>query len=99
MDLRKEYLVCYDISQSKNRNKLHDELLDLGLKAVQKSVFWGFLSRSEYKAALGYMKRRVQAKDGDRGFLLRCDAKKCTKGSLIGHTEDEFLDWPHNGTV
>lgn len=41
------YLICYDIEDNKNRTKLFERLKDFGLLAVQKSVFYGELSKAE----------------------------------------------------
>ncbi len=34
-----EVLVSYDIEDNKNRKKLFEELKDMGLNSIQKSVF------------------------------------------------------------
>ena len=36
-----QIIVSYDISNTKKRNKFFEELKDLGLISIQKSVFWG----------------------------------------------------------
>lgn len=50
MKLYKKYLVCYDIENNKVRSRFFDELKDLGLIPLQKSVFWGDLSQAELQA-------------------------------------------------
>lgn len=57
-----QIIVSYDISETKKRNKFFDELKDLGLKPIQKSVFWGYVKPSE--------KRVIKEL-----FLLYCDVK------------------------
>lgn len=42
-----QYLVDYDIENTKNRTKLFEKLKDFGLKPVQKSLFYGELSNAE----------------------------------------------------
>lgn len=36
-----QILVAYDISNDKKRRKLFEELKDMGLHPIQKSIFWG----------------------------------------------------------
>ena len=42
-----DYLIAYDIEDNKNRSKVFEMLKDFGLRAVQKSVFFGELSNAE----------------------------------------------------
>ena len=64
------YLVCYDIEDNKVRKKFFDELKDLGLVPIQKSVFWGQLCQAEFNS----LKRLAHDKlDGrtDKFFWLQ----------------------------
>lgn len=65
------YLISYDIEDSKSRTKLFEELKDLGLLNIQKSVFYGELSKSEIKVVKELFKKLCD--DGDRAFLCRCE--------------------------
>ena len=42
-----QVIVSYDIEDNKLRKKLFDELKNLGLMSIQKSVFWGYVLTSE----------------------------------------------------
>ncbi|MBZ7986684.1 CRISPR-associated endonuclease Cas2 [Campylobacter canadensis] len=64
------YLVSYDIENTKNRTKLFEELKDLGLLNIQKSVFYGELSKSEIKVVKELFKKLCG--DEDKAFLCRC---------------------------
>lgn len=43
------YLVCYDIADNKKRKRFSDQLKDLGLIPIQKSVFYGDLRPPEVR--------------------------------------------------
>ena len=68
--LYREYLVSYDIQDTKIRNKLFDALKDVGLKPVQKSVFWGWLSLPEYTMVKRLFRDRL--KKADSAFIVPC---------------------------
>lgn len=50
MELYSEVIVTYDVADNKNRKKLREGLLDIGLSDIQKSVFWGRVNKAERKA-------------------------------------------------
>lgn len=50
MKIYQKYLVCYDIEDNKTRTKFFNQLKDIGLIPLQKSVFWGDLSQAEFNA-------------------------------------------------
>lgn len=77
------YLVSYDIENTKNRTKLFEELKDLGLLNIQKSVFYGELSKSEIKVVKGLFKKLCG--DEDKAFLCRC---KIDLDNCYGYQED-----------
>lgn len=62
-----QYLVCYDIEDTKNRTKLSESLLDLGLIRIQKSVFYGKLIKPELKIVKSLFKKFC-SKD-DKAFI------------------------------
>lgn len=49
MSLYTKYIICYDIENDKTRLKFFEFLKDLGLNPVQKSVFYGQLTRAEIR--------------------------------------------------
>lgn len=61
------YLIAYDIEDNKSRRRLFKSLKDLGLKPIQKSVFWGELNRAEFSAAIREI-RECATGDLDRAF-------------------------------
>ena len=48
------FLICYDIPNTPKRTKFAEMLKDLGLVALQKSVFYGVLKPEEFKKSIGY---------------------------------------------
>ena len=45
-----KYIICYDIENVKNRNKLYKSLKNFGLVPIQYSVFFGDLNKAELSA-------------------------------------------------
>ena len=80
-----QVIVSYDIENNKNRTKLYEELKDIGLTPIQKSVFWGYLLVSEKRVVLELLKKYCN-KD-DKAFLINTslNIENC-----IGYTEKEF---------
>ena len=94
--LRSEYLICYDIQDNKIRKKVSTLLLDLGLRDIQKSVYWGFLSGAETKAILREAKRLVQ--DMDKLLITPIKMQNREK-RYIGHGDHEFKGWDVHGCI
>ncbi len=69
MALYHKYLVCYDIENNKIRKKFFDSLKDLGLKPLQKSVFYGEMNTAEYKG-LQRLAHSLLNADTDKVFWL-----------------------------
>ena len=89
--LRQGYLISYDIEDTRVRNKLYKELLGYGLKGVQKSVFWGYLSRPEFIAIRRDLQKKLGARD--KAFIVRSNFNGVGRNFFIGHHEDDFKDW------
>ena len=89
--LREEYLICYDIADNKIRTKCHLELEKYGLQAMQKSVFWGYLTHAELHAIHRYFNMYCQENDKVLITHTRIDSR--AHGYLIGHQQKEFHDW------
>ena len=96
--LRQEYLVCYDIKDNKKRSLIHRELSRYGLKSVQKSVFWGYLTHAEAQAVKRYLENGLDK--SDKGFILRTHCcEKNSQGFFIGHNKEDFKDWQENYVI
>ncbi|CAM3683377.1 CRISPR-associated endonuclease Cas2 [Parendozoicomonas haliclonae] len=74
MGTRDEMLAAYDVTNNKNRNKLVDQLKDLGLVPIQKSVMWGYLSKAEQSAVMRIYEELLEKTD--RAFLIRANLTK-----------------------
>ena len=88
---RQEYLISYDVAENKRRTKLHKELLSLGLRSVQKSVFWGYLSIAELHAVKRSLKKFLDTQD--RGFIVQSHFQGRGKSYFVGHIKEDFEDW------
>ena len=90
------YLVCYDIEDNRKRKKFSDELKKLGLVRLQKSVFFGDLSRAEIQA-LERLSAEMLSPDQDLAFWTptRLDVAELKKG--VGY--DSFTYIPPDGHV
>lgn len=89
--LRQEYLVSYDISNNKLRTKIFNELSKLGLKPVQKSVFWGYLTTAETEAIKRFLKTNFRSTD--KVFITRTNFNGRGKSFFIGYSAKDFKDW------
>lgn len=81
MGMYTKYLVCYDVSDNKRRRKLFEALKNLGLVAMQESVFYGDLKNADINS----LRRTVMSllkEDEDKCFWFPCflkvqDIKNC----------------------
>ncbi len=94
--LRTEYLVCYDIQDNKIRKKISTLLLDFGLRDIQKSVYWGFLSGSEASTIIREGETLMQKMDK---LLIIPITMQSREKKYIGHEEDEFKDWDTHASI
>ncbi len=83
-----QIIVSYDISNTKQRNKFFDELKDLGLVSVQKSVFWGYVLPSE-KRVIKELFKKYCATETDKAFMVNVTLDKDLNNSF-GYDEDDF---------
>ena len=97
MQLRKEYLIAYDIEDNKTRTAIYKQLLAYGLRAVQKSVFWGCISIAELNAI-----RRMFANDldvNDKVFITRVNMQEQKLDYSFGYDDKDFKDWDEYGHI
>ena len=95
--LRKEYLVSYDIEITKVRTRLFKELSRIGLKPVQKSVFWGYLTNAELLAIKRFVEQ-IYVKN-DKVFITHTNFNSRGNSFLIGYEESEFRDWNESEVI
>ncbi len=95
--IRQEYLVSYDIEDNKIRTKVYKELLKYGLQPVQKSVFWGYLTKAELFSVNRYMSSRLHK--CDRAFITHSNFNRSGNHFLIGYNESEFKDWKETDVI
>jgi len=83
-----QIIVSYDIEDNKNRKKLFEELKDLGLTPIQKSVFWGYVMISEKRVIKQLFKKYCDIKV-DKAFMTNANLDKDLNNSF-GYDEDDF---------
>lgn len=83
-----QIIVNYDISNTKNRNKFFEELKDLGLVSIQKSVFWGYVLLSEKRVIKELFKKYCEI-ETDKAFIANVILDKNLTDSF-GYDEDDF---------
>ena len=88
MALFYEVLVSYDIEDNKNRKKLFDELKDMGLTSIQKSVFWGNLKLAEIKI-LPYLFEKY-CTGCDKAFFVKANLSKEILKNSFGYEKIDF---------
>ena len=95
--LRQEYLVSYDIENNKARTQLYKELSGFGLRAVQKSVFWGCLTIAELHAIKRSLQKYLDTQD--KGFVIRSNFHGRGQSYFIGHNKEDFEDWRESDVI
>ena len=83
-----QVIVSYDIEDNKNRKKLFEELKDIGLKSIQKSVFWGYVLISEKRVIKELFKKYCDKKI-DKAFMINATLDK-DLDNCFGYEEDDF---------
>ena len=96
-NLRLEYLVCYDVEDTPMRTKLFKELRRTGLKNVQKSVFWGCLTKAELTSLCRFVDTLV--KKEDRVLITRTNFNGRGSSLLHGYEIGVFEDWEENNVI
>ena len=97
MKLREEYLIAYDIEDNKTRTSIYKQLLAYGLKAVQRSVFWGCLTIAEVNA----IKRLFDSllNTSDKVFVTRVKMQDEKLDYSFGYDDKVFKDWDEHGYI
>lgn len=83
-----QIIVSYDITDTKKRNKFFEELKDLGLISIQKSVFWGYVLPSEKRIIQELFKVYCNTQT-DKAFLGNIVLDKEMQ-NCFGYTKDDF---------
>ncbi|ABK89650.1 CRISPR-associated endonuclease Cas2 [Francisella tularensis] len=97
MQLRKEYLIAYDIEDNKTRTIIYKQLLAYGLKAVQKSVFWGYVSIAELNAIKRLFDSSLTI--SDKVFITRVNMHEQKLDYSFGYDDKTFKDWDEYGHI
>ena len=98
MKLRQEFLVIYDISNNKARTSLYNALLAYGLFPLQKSMFWGKLTKSEKNSILRHLKEIME--ESDKAIIIPSKIdKKDPRTHLLGYEDEDFADWKDNEVI
>ncbi|MDD2652863.1 MAG: CRISPR-associated endonuclease Cas2 [Sulfurimonas sp.] len=88
MALYYEVLISYDIEENKNRKKLFDELKDMGLVSIQKSVFWGHLKGAEITIISHLFDKYCS--DNDKAFFVKANLAKEILKNSFGYEKQDF---------
>lgn len=86
-----KYLICYDVTDNKIRKKLFDGLKDLGLKDIQRSVFYGDMKPAEF----GAMKRLVNKlldKESDHCLWVQCNLSEEAVRECFGYEHFKWVE-------
>lgn len=83
-----QIIVSYDISNTKNRNIFFDELKNLGLISIQKSVFWGYVMSYEKRIIRELFKKYCNTKT-DKAFISRVSLDEHLK-NCFGYNAIDF---------
>ena len=64
-----EVIIAYDIEDNKTRTRLFNQLKDVGMISIQKSVMWGRLLPADIKLAKRILSNEIES-DTDKAFIL-----------------------------
>lgn len=64
-----EVIIAYDIENNKTRTRIYNQLKDVGMVSVQKSVMWGRLLPADIALAKRILKHELD-KNTDKAFIL-----------------------------
>ena len=95
--LRQEYLISYDVEDNKVRTRIFKELGKYGLKPVQKSVFWGYLTLAELESVKRYLNGKLEKVD--RAFITHTNFNGRGQSYFVGHRKEDFRDWEETCVV
>jgi CRISPR-associated protein Cas2 len=87
----REVLVCYDISDTRTRTALFNLLKDLGLRHIQASIFWGFLTPAEERA----IRRRLDSivtTANDKGLVIPVKLSTLADYNSFGYGDAYFSE-------
>jgi CRISPR-associated protein Cas2 len=88
-----EVLIAYDIEDNKTRTRLFNQLKDVGMMPVQKSVMWGRLLPADIKLA-----KRVLASEidpgTDRAFVM---VSKLSENAVFFGNKPDFEEYDSHG--
>ncbi|EDY86875.1 CRISPR-associated protein Cas2 [gamma proteobacterium HTCC5015] len=88
MKLYQDVLVAYDIEDNKARSRVFEKLKDIGLKPVQKSVFWGCVLATEKKSIHRLLNGELEPTD--RAFLIPMSQKQAQAAFIFGYATSPF---------
>lgn len=96
--VRLEFLVAYDIEDSKKRTVIYKTLEEYGLRSIQKSVFWGFLTKAEFHAIIRLVHSELKSSDK---FLISRSSIDLDKNNTFGfgYSSSDFKDWSKYGII
>lgn len=89
--LRQEYLVSYDVQDNRIRTRVFKELHAVGLKHIQNSVFWGYMTQAELNSIQRLLKKELR--ETDKAFITHSNFNGRGQSYFVGHEEDDFTDW------
>ena len=96
--VRQEFFVAYDIEDNKKRTLIYKALEAYGLKAIQKSVFWGYLTKAEFQSIARLVQSELKQKDK---FLISRSSVDLNKPNSygFGYSNSDFQDWSEYGVI
>ena len=80
-----DLVVAYDIDDNRQRKEVYEQLRDLGLTPIQKSVFWGRVLPAEERAVRDCLRASIAAPN--RAIVL--------KGSFAQQLRDHSCGYDH----
>jgi CRISPR-associated protein Cas2 len=88
MSVFSEIIVCYDIENDKHRRIFAGKLKNFGLTRIQRSVFWGFVTKAEKASILKLFKSELD--ESDKAFIVDSQLSKTFERNSFNYQKSDF---------
>ncbi|MDO5352883.1 MAG: CRISPR-associated endonuclease Cas2 [Succinatimonas sp.] len=89
--LYSRYVICYDIENVKTRKKLYKSFKDFGLTPIQKSVFFGELTRAEIASIKRIVNELLNKKTDKCLYILNSLTEQDIRNNCFGYKDFKYV--------
>jgi len=93
------FLIAYDISSNRHRQRLAKKLLGMGFDRIQFSVFWGRSYRLRVKELEDWCRHQLPLSQNDNLLIIPLPKRQMQAAYAQGKSPEELSDWLNNEGV